>query len=528
MTTSSMDAFDQPPAGEYGAPADTQSRKPLIFVALAVVAALLIGGGAFAITRALGGGGDQPASALPGDSIAYMRLDIDPSLGQKIAAMRFLQGMDGEARELLESDDVRQAFFERLQEEEAFLAEIDYDTDIEPWLGDRLGMSMVPNGEAEPLVAVALAVNDEAAAEEGLTRLISAADTTADEVGVGWFFHGDYIVLGESSTVTTIQTLVEAGTLADNDTFRADMGDLGDPGVMSGWADLSRMAEFADEAAGMASTVDPYGPAGSLGSLFGDSADFQAEDLGRVAGALRFGEDHIEMSGIIRGFEVGLPEGAFSGSTPQVLLGLPEDTAVAIGMEHGSDYAQLMWDQLSEMMPEDMEMMRAEAAAEGVRLPDDLKVFLGDSLVLSAGPGVAQEANWEDPSTLPIAYHVATDTDRLAELSQLVRDEMGPDASLLIENIQDGVATFGLQQAYVDQVAAGGSLADNPLFQAAVPDADGADSIMYVDLNAFEHLYLDQVDAQWRDSLASIGAIGVSSEMEGSDGSFTFRLVANP
>ncbi len=55
---------------------------------VAIAAAVLLGGAAWALVAVLGGGGPQPAEALPASTAAYFRIDLDPSAGQKIAALR--------------------------------------------------------------------------------------------------------------------------------------------------------------------------------------------------------------------------------------------------------------------------------------------------------------------------------------------------------------------------------------------------------------------------------------------------------
>ena len=114
----------------------------------------------------LGGGGAQPADVLPSDAFAYLRLDIDPSVGQKIAAVRFL-GKLPQLKDTLESADPRKKLWELASKDasSACLSRFTYDTDIAPWLGDRVGAAIRPGGTAkEPNIAVALQVKDEGAA----------------------------------------------------------------------------------------------------------------------------------------------------------------------------------------------------------------------------------------------------------------------------------------------------------------------------------------------------------------------------
>ena len=55
-------------------------------VAVAVVAAVTLGG--TAVVSALGGGGAQPEDVLPANAIAFAKLDLNPSAGQKLAVFQ--------------------------------------------------------------------------------------------------------------------------------------------------------------------------------------------------------------------------------------------------------------------------------------------------------------------------------------------------------------------------------------------------------------------------------------------------------
>ena len=82
-------AVDADQSGTSSA-APHRTRRNLLWGGL-LGGALVVGGGtAFAVTT-LSGGGAQPDEVLPGNAIAYVRMDIDPSAGQKIAAVRLLR-----------------------------------------------------------------------------------------------------------------------------------------------------------------------------------------------------------------------------------------------------------------------------------------------------------------------------------------------------------------------------------------------------------------------------------------------------
>src|SRR5699024_2796582 len=135
----------------------------------------------------------------------------------------------------LREGDFRETFFEWMAEDDPAFESIDYQDDIEPWLGDRMGMGIVPNGESEPYFGIALQVKDEEAADAGLTKMREMDDSPDAEEALDWFFHNGYAVLTPSGTVDELKGMVEEGTLADQETFREDLSALGDQGVLSGW-----------------------------------------------------------------------------------------------------------------------------------------------------------------------------------------------------------------------------------------------------------------------------------------------------
>lgn len=529
MTAPPAGTFDgQSSSYTYEPPTQSKSR-PALLIALAVVAALVIGGGAWAATRMLGGGGDQPASALPEETAAYVRLDIDPQVGQKIAAVRFFEGLDPEVREVLEGEDIRAQAFEWMAEEDQAFAAINYEEDIEPWLGDRLALGVVPNGSDEPYFGIALQIKDEEAADAGLTKLQEA--TEASEDGLDWYFHGDYAVLTTTDAVGTMQEKTEAGTLADKDTFSEDMEALGDEGVLSAWVDAEPLATLADTTLAEESLDSAAGldPSGTVGSMSGTTQLAEEMATGRFAAALRFSENSIEFSGVTRGLSEFGVEGGDSG---RLILDLPEDTVGAFSLENGDQFVAKGYEMLKEHFPEDASEVEAQAAQAGFALPDDLQTLVGSSLVLSVGPGILDAANDpQDMDAWEIAYRTETDTAAADDLLSRVLGLSGDEQldQLLVRDDSDGVLTLGVSQPYVDAVTSDGGLGDNATFQAAVPNAADADSVLYVNVNTFEHLYLDGMgEDEGREALEMLAAVGYSASNDADgNGEFTLRFVAD-
>lgn len=531
MTAPPAGTFDgQSSSYTYEPPTQSTSR-PALLIALAIVAALVIGGGAWAATRMLGGGGDQPASALPEETAAYVRLDINPQVGQKIAAVRFFEGLDDDVLETLRDEDIRAKAFEWMAEEDEAFAAINYEEDIEPWLGDRLALGLVPNGSDEPYFGIALQVKDEEAADEGLTTLQeAAADSGEASEGLDWYFHGDYVVLTTAGAVDTLQEMTEAGTLADKNTFGEDMDALGDEGVLSAWVDAEPLADLAGSSMAEESLDSAAGmdPSGALGSMAGTSQLAEQMATGRFAAALRFSEDSIELSGVTRGMD-GM--GVDGGDSGHLILDLPEDTVGAFSLEHGDQFVAQGYEMLKAQAPEEAAEAEAQAAQAGFALPEDIQTLVGSSLVLSVGPGVLDLVDPEDFNAWEIAYRAETDTDAAQDVLTRALDLTGqPDLDqFLVRDESDGVLTLGVSQSYVDAVASGGDLGDSAIFQSAVPNAADADSVFYVNVNSFEHLYLNEIeDQQVRDALELLAAVGYSGSTDADgNGEFTFRMVAD-
>lgn len=496
--------------------------RGLLMAGVALGAVVVIGGGAFAATKFLAAGGEQPDTVLPASAAFYASVDVDPSVGQKVAAVRFFQGLDDETQARFEDGEWREWVWEKIQEPGDVPDDMDFETDFEPWLGDRVGVAVVPRGDdQEPIWAVALQVKDGEAALETLDRLKEEdADLPAEEQ-VDYYLDGDYVVLTGAQMLADLEAATEQGALADSEVYAEDMADLGDPGVANMWADGARLAEL-DPAA---FTEPALGATGML-----DGVEDQTDLMnGRAAATLRLTDDAVEIHGISRGLEgMTLPTG---GEPARLVNDLPADTAVALSLENGADWVQAAWDYYATAFPQELEEATAAAKEQGFTLPDDLKTALGDSMALSVGPDIVEafrgisETSTEMP-TLPIGYRVATDAAALVNLL----GDAGLPPTALAQRTDDGVLSIGLHQPYVDKVAAPeGALGQDATYRAAVADHENADSVFYVNVNPFEEYYLPEVpDKQVRASLETLAAVGVSTVVEDATTSrFTMRFVAD-
>ena len=212
----------------------------------AVVAVAAVGAGAFAYTE-LSGGGTQPHDVLPADSVGYLRVDLDPGASQKVDLFRLARRVPDLAAELGVDEDTD---LRRLVLDEAAGDCVDDEKDVEPWLGERLGVALGPEA-SEDAIRIAVQVTDEDAARAGVEKLFACDD---EEHGIA-FLDGYAIVTPSQATADAAVRAAGRKALGEDDTFTEDMDDLGEQGLVSGWVDLQAVAKVAAEA-------DPEGELG--------------------------------------------------------------------------------------------------------------------------------------------------------------------------------------------------------------------------------------------------------------------------
>ncbi|MDQ3913856.1 MAG: DUF3352 domain-containing protein [Actinomycetota bacterium] len=137
--------------------------KPKI-LAIVIAAVLLVGGGAFALTRFLAPAEDDALAFVPPDAYFYANFFIEPSNGQKQALNDFIQKFPN----VESTEDVIEALTKAVDEsldEEG----LSYEEDVKPWLGDQFAVYAIPGGTPDlPNGAALVEITDEEAAERFL------------------------------------------------------------------------------------------------------------------------------------------------------------------------------------------------------------------------------------------------------------------------------------------------------------------------------------------------------------------------
>lgn len=500
----------QQPAGPEGAdqlsfgPAPQgRGTKRGLLIGGAAAAVLLVGGGAFAYQARLAPQGGQPDSVIPSSALAYLRFDADPSVGQKIAATRFLGKLPQVGRQGTDLD-VRRTLWTWAVDAEPKLKTLDYPTDVEPWLGDRAGLALLPGGTKEqPRVVVAVAVKDEATAKAGIDK-ISA--TAGGSTGLDVTTKDGFALVTQKGDGAAVLADLAKGSLATNSTYTGDMSALGDTGIASAWVDSTGLGDIAKGLAAGSTPVDPS----------------QLASAGRVSMALRFDADYVELAGSLRGgHAVGRSTSAQKGAGA---ASLPDDTMAAFQVNGLGDTVAAMWPEISKAIPADT-ISQVESQL-GVTLPGDLQLVLGRSLTLAMPKQDLTALSGAHLPTVGIR-DVTTDGPKvdalLTKLSQL-----GGADNVVKHGVDGNTVYLATTDAYLARLQAPGGLGATDLFQKAVVGGDTASAVAFADLSGLKPTYIDQVPAAYRDVVSSLTGVGLSVTAPGDGtGTFSMRLVGN-
>ncbi len=535
---------DDPPTGGpagQGADGGGRSRRRLAVALTAAAAALaLIGGGAVVAFQVLGGGGPQPADAIPSSALAYARIDLDPSAEQKINALRLLRRVPELETQLADAgitsdtDDLRRHLFEEALADSEGCSDIDYAADIEPWIGDRAGAAALP-GEAgeDPKPLVVVQVTDEDAARTGLQALLDCGADDGPEASEGGIaFVGDYALLAEDQEqADDFAAAAEEEPLSEASTFSADMDALDGEGLVSFWVDLDAVVAATEE-----SEPEVAEALGVLGF----------EDLGSVAVALRAQSDALEVvlagTGDLMTFGVGSEEAAGD------VQALPETTLMAFGFTGGGDSVDAVWQRLQDLQDSDLAgsefgpgalaYFAAQLEAQtGFTVPEDVGTLLGDEFTLavdSNGFELDSATGQPDLSTINVGARMRTDPEAAGELISRIQELLSSSGAPfeIAQQEVDGGLVVAANEAYAESLADGGSLGDSDVFDAAVADANDAVAVAFVDLDLVAEL-VDRVAADIGQPVPSeiagtldvLRAFGASATVDGEYRRSTYRLV---
>lgn len=393
-----------------------------------------------------------------------------------------------------------------------------YDADIAPWLGDRVGVGAVPGNESEPLVAVVMQIKD---AEKATTWMDQHLDT------VPAYVEGDYLVLSDTKEhLADIKSANASAKLSSVESFKQDMQAVGDPGIMSFWVDTPNMADPFTEYAKSLSGVGGEDLSGDMSDQLEQSTQ-SLKDSGRMAGALRFTADHVELVSHTRGAKEIMNMG--KDGTDGLKL-LPSDSVIGISGAYPQDELSRAWQRILDTAPEDTremmkEMVEGGADEMGLQFPEDASTLLGTGMTVSIGD--MDYKDLEDPSDVKIGMVFRTDPGNAEAVIKKVRDAAADAGEQLpiVTGGADGRFYLAVTDSYRDALMKPKeTLGDMDIFKQAVPQGGTAQMQMFVNLNALEKQYIDELeDGDAREVITMLRAIGMSVVDEG-EGNYTTTL----
>ena len=478
--------------------------------------------------------GPQPAEALPAGTIAYASIDLDPSGGQKIEAVRTLRKFPAfKDRIGLETDDdIRQRIFEEIQGT-GTCADLDYAEDVEPWLGDRFAVAAVDNGGDTPDPVFVFQVSDEDAADEGFAKVqdCSGGDGGAWSIADGW------AVLGETQEIVDrVAADAADAPLSEDDDFTTWTDAAGDDGIAAAYLAPEAgtlLAENLDDLGGLMPPA--YGLDGSAtysgGSPVPSEVTKGLEEFHGMAATLRFDDGSLELEVAA---DPGKSQAALQDADrgDDVLATLPDDTAAALGVGFAEGWFGDLVDQFAGQLggASGDELLAEMSAETGLDLPEDVETLTGESAALALGSDFDLETlvNSADGSGVPLGLKVRGDADAIEAVLDKLRPQMGGAESLLGSDSDGDVVAIGPDADYRERLLDDGGLGDSEAFRNVVREADDAAAVLFVNFDAGDWLAtLAEGDPEVEQNLEPLEGLGLSTWLDGDTSHLVLRVTTD-
>jgi len=534
------------PTGAVPEPAvHTEARRSgrrIWIVGAAVVAVVALGGaGAYAYSL-LAGGGVHPEDRLPDTTVAVASIDLDPSSGQKIAAYQFLRRFKALQPTFQENDNLISTLLKESSQDASTPPALSFDADVKPWLGKRAAIAgVIVNDTLEPVLAIQ--VSDEDKARTALPKVIKAIDTSMESssggsingssdgtvdgsfnggnIGPsrlgGFEVSGGYALIAkDDATAAAVASAASAAPLAKDQQFLGDLSSVGGSGIVTGWIDNAAFTKALNKVIATSGALPPEVLAQNPNPLGGSAT-------GRSVFALRFTSNTAEIqSRSLGGTAVKLSD------APPIITAMPATTTVGAlgwrGLDTGVDQAwQSLLDQVQKSAGsgESAQDLIDAAAADGFKLPQDIKTLVGSSGALVFTTDTAVGGRFvTDPAAASEFF------GRLQPKLTTENPEVPPLTSAALPN---GLAVASTPDL-LGSLSQEGGLGASPRFASAVPEVRTAGFVFYVDGPNLSTLLSRQGvsnDDQAKDALAQLSGFGFALSPQSDGWSSRVRLVLN-
>jgi hypothetical protein len=507
-----------------------------IVLSLVAVLAVIAGGVTYVGYHKLASKGAQPDGWAPANSVAYVKLDLDPSAAEKISALQFEQKFPSAPR-VTDSAKLKDALLDAIFKTDTSNT-VNYATDVKPWLGSRVALAVYVDGLGKPQPVGILQVTDAAKAKAGLAKLVK--DETASSSGgatsldspaagpsampsaipddtlittgqsSGYVIEGDYAVI--ASTQAAADAAVAAAkksNISANSTYAADVATLKGDRVVTAWADLGAALKLAESsgALGGAGMLVPGG-LGSLGGLAGNAFK------GRAVAGVSIHADYAELEGRILGSDVSIYSNPQAGT---LLKELPSGSVAGISV---SGFAASAKKQLDALLQSPLlgggakTQLDAIGSTLGIALPDDVLNLLGNDFAasLDAVPSISSSGS----SFKFTAITEPTDATKGLDTAKKLADAAGAAGFPLTASANGAKVVLTNE----DSVPSG-SLGSDAGFKSAMSGMpDQVVAAAYVNLSGIWNTFPPPLLAD----LKHLDGLGMYEGIDGSDFVFAVRL----
>lgn len=320
------------------------ARRALLGAALALSLPLAACG-----SDSTGGGGPDPATAAPAKAPIYVELTVRPEGELKNNALDV-------AGKLLNSDDPEAELKKLLQDGSSSTetADINYDEDLKPWLGERAGFFITELKESDAQGSLVLQTTDADKAQEILDREIrepAKAGAPAPKVTETEYNGTTIAVSDDDSAQAVVDDLAlvgtEGGVKAAIDALKSDGGSLADADRFTQATDA-----LGDESETLGSLYIDVKAAVDQAVASGELETDQATAVRQVFGASGFESIAAGLSVQQNALRVDIASPTSKkqpdlGNPSEAVAGLPGDSWLALGIGDVQRVVEYQLDQLS-------------------------------------------------------------------------------------------------------------------------------------------------------------------------------------
>jgi hypothetical protein len=427
-----------------------------------------------------GGDSDDPASVAPAETPLYIGFTIRPK-GEMKANIETLAG------KIAGIDDLGALILEELEESAAEEGEdVDYETEIEPWLGEEGGFIYpeFQGGDFEGF-ALAMQTTDPGATEEFIEKQTETSeeeirsdsfegiDFKVDEDGEAVGVIGNLVVIAEEAAIFKEVAIASNGdSLADESTYSDAVSAIPDGSAADVYVDIGgllREAESEDE-------VDEDAKA------FFENAGIALKEATAVASLIP-GSDRIEVDISSNAAKEEPP----SGDASELLGSLPGDSVAALAapdlgkrLDEGIDQideegipGEVPPNQLKKTLEEagiDLEAIAGSIGDAGAFVQGTGKGNLGGALVLST----ESESQAENTVSNIGLFLRSADVPGVTAIGgnmtgfSIRSPDLGPQPLVIAAKDDRIVIGYGFAAARAGLTSAGQTLADLPAYEEAL------------------------------------------------------------